>query len=301
MGDEQFWSLIAVLRGQTDNVAMRRLRKRLVALPNDQLEEFADRLSRAVHDLDTRVHFEQPIRADDFEPDDVDEDLFVAVRCAVVACGREAYDKVLADPAALGRSSAWPIGNGEDLLSAAERAYKDRTGQSWTYVPAWNTETGDNMGGWPEVGASLGEPDKSKIAAVPETIGSSRSDENRLIDFDFSFVDDVIARLWDKESWSSSLIEAAKHAQAAVLADAELMEDVASAGLKIVSVTVEFVSAKARPTNRVKRRGKAAEVTLGRRLPKKEALDAVALTSWLETYFRDSVELVLARTGKGRR
>ncbi len=133
-----------------------------------------------MHDLDSEALFAQPVDTDEFTPEDVDEDLFVAVRCAVVAAGRAAYELVQQDPGHLSRRHDWKIADADSLLQAADAAYERRTGQSWTFSPDWETETSDKP---------------ARPMAPPH-----EADTSQWIDVDYHF-DDEIADLGDDDRW----------------------------------------------------------------------------------------------------
>jgi len=103
-----------------------------------------------VHALDTPAHFKQPVR-DESEPAELDplpmsSDVFLYARLAVVASGRQTYERVLADPAAL--AGTWPVAGAEDLLAVAEHAYERTAGDAWEHEPPVGMETGSNTAAW---------------------------------------------------------------------------------------------------------------------------------------------------------
>lgn len=104
---------------------------------------FHDILSEKLYRLDTRQHaqaYRQKQTDDSFSSDD-----FLYVRCAVVAEGRESYEKVLQNPAVMPADIDF-----EHLLSVAPEAYKLKTGKTFDYFPLYNYETHSNSKGWEE-------------------------------------------------------------------------------------------------------------------------------------------------------
>lgn len=265
---------------------MTRLTTALSGLPESELEGFADRVAKAVFDLDTQAHFRQPVSSADYDPDDVDEDLFVAVRCAVVASGQSVYEQTLAEPAQLSQRDSWPISDAENLLHAADVAYQARTGESWTYAAPWYTETGDNAAGWP--------PDAN---AVQDQVATQPLERVRV---DFGFVDDKITRLSNRTAWYDSLQDVTERALRAVTADRSLMTRLDTIAPQGAWLTVDFIGAKTKPANHVKRRGGELEIQMGRHLTKPDALDEEQFARWLESYVRDSLELALGKFEKPR-
>lgn len=286
MDEAGFWRLIDVLQGQNEPADVERLVGELAVLSDLALEAFASALAKAVHDLDTEILFAQPITTDDFEPDDVDEDLFVSVRCAVVTAGRAAYERVLGDPSELSRRNDWPIADGEFILQAADSAYEQRTGKTWTFSPPWETETGDNAAGWPASDSPGPAADDSD--APPEWIN-----------VDYHFDDDEITELGEDPEWWVRMFTFGREVETRFSRDSSLAQRYADVGVKTVSVTVQFLEPTGKPPKRVKRRGAEAEIVLGRYLNADVAVSE-GLKPWLETYIRDSLEMGLRRLAEKR-
>lgn len=274
MNEAEFWRLIKVLRSRTDPAAVDLLITELTALSDADLEAFATRLAKAVHDLDSEALFAQPVNTDEFTPEDVDEDLFVSVRCAVVAAGQAAYELVQKDPGELSRRHDWNIADAESLLQAADLAYERRTGQSWTFSPDWETETSDKPAG---------------PVAPPYEV-----DASEWLDVDYHFDDDAIADLSDDERWFVLMFGIGRGLVQQLSADEVLTQQYAALGVKTVSVAVEFLSAGDDAPERVKRRADAVEITLGRHLSV-DVATSPQLRRWMDEYVRDSLALGLAR------
>jgi hypothetical protein len=102
---------------------------------------FADKLSEYLYHLDTRAHANayaanepaQFISADDF----------LYARCAVVAEGKEYYEKVLKTPTEMPKEIVF-----EPLLYLAEEAFERKMGVEFNYLPKYNYETKHNKLGW---------------------------------------------------------------------------------------------------------------------------------------------------------
>jgi|tagenome__1003787_1003787.scaffolds.fasta_scaffold20872301_2 hypothetical protein len=279
MNDAQFWRLIDVLRARTDPAAVELLITELTALSDPDLEAFATHLAKAVHDLDSEALFAQPVDTDEFTPEDVDEDLFVAVRCAVVAAGRAAYEVAQEDPGELSRRHDWQIADAESILQAADWAYERRTGQSWTFAPDWETETSDKPAG-------------------PVT-PPFEADASEWIDVDYHFDADEIADLSDDESWFGPMFGTGLDLTQQLLADTTLRQQYAALGVRTVSITVHFLSAGDEAPKRVKRRADAVEITVGRHLSVAVATSP-QLRQWMDAYLRDSLTLGLGRLAARR-
>jgi len=150
MIESDFWRTIAILKGRADEEAISRLIDHLAEQGEKAVRKFADELARAVHALDTPAHFKQPVR-DESEPAELDplpmsSDVFLYARLAVVASGRQTYERVLADPAAL--AGTWPVAGAEDLLGVAEHAYERTAGDAWEHELPVSMETGSNAAAW---------------------------------------------------------------------------------------------------------------------------------------------------------
>ncbi|MEV7616883.1 DUF4240 domain-containing protein [Streptomyces sp. NPDC089799] len=80
-------------------------------------------------------------------------DVFLHIRCAVVAAGRAAYESVLADPAEFAPYAEGPA-RAEDLLYVPDQAYEHLTGEQWPRATRYSYESFTNREGWS--GAWLG-------------------------------------------------------------------------------------------------------------------------------------------------
>jgi hypothetical protein len=166
VGDEGFWRLIAVLGlsetelpGPTDEekeALVGPLIDALAALPESEIEDFDDLLAQKLYAIDTETHWKAYGSGS--------QDGFLYGRCWVVARGRDYYEKVASNPAAMPRFVGedleeamkdesfsleelrkWPSADLEPLLYAAAYAWEAKTGDEY---PGGNRsvsiETGSN-------------------------------------------------------------------------------------------------------------------------------------------------------------
>jgi hypothetical protein len=149
MAEATFWELVAVMGGSTDEDAVRRLTEALRDRGPKAARPFAERLAKVLHELDREELFGQPVRFDDEDPADLDDpdveplplsdDSFLYLRAGIVARGRSAYERVLADPRELGRGT-WP--ECEELLYVADEVAGNEIETRTSY------ETGSNTRHW---------------------------------------------------------------------------------------------------------------------------------------------------------
>ena len=142
MPEDEFWSLIDLLRGRVDDEGVARLTDALRRRGKPTARRFAERLSAVLYELDREALAERTVRwadAPDHDPIPLSDDTFLYLRCAVVAAGRPTVDAVLADPAVL-ESRLWE--DGEPLLYAADEAADEEIDTALSY------ETGSNPEHW---------------------------------------------------------------------------------------------------------------------------------------------------------
>jgi hypothetical protein len=141
--ETQFWQILDALDWQQEDfpeiiapaVAI------LSKLPVSNLYLFQDCLSEKLFRLDTRAHAHTYVEK--YGDGHLSVDDFLYVRCAVVAEGRDYYEKILKNPAELPIEISF-----EPLLSIASDAYFLKTGKKWDYFPIFNYETHSNLEGW---------------------------------------------------------------------------------------------------------------------------------------------------------
>lgn len=150
---------------------------RLAAGPPPVVTGFAEQLSWALYRLDRREYGRE-----------LSGDAFLYMRAAVVAAGREVYDRVLREPAEF---VPYAIGLvwAESLLYVPDRAYEQITGEEWDRGTCHSYESYSNADGWagpwphlarrsgrghqPPGGqmAGSGSPVRSASATLPTTSG----------------------------------------------------------------------------------------------------------------------------------
>lgn len=150
MTEGQFWEVIGAIddpdgmsEGREPEIAddiAARLRPFGVA----ELASFEELLAERLYRLDTRAHCDAGGESSN------SDDGFLYARCFVVACGRQSYQRVAADPAAMPkRADQWL----EPLLFVAANVFAELTGREadeWQPDTALSYETGSNLDGWPE-------------------------------------------------------------------------------------------------------------------------------------------------------
>lgn len=140
--EEEFWPLVEGLGRDPGDEDFHRLTARLATRPEAEITGFEDRLARVLWALDTPAHFAAAGTCSG--------DGFLYARCAVVAAGRRAYERVLRRPAALER---FADEEAEMLLYVAEQAYEQATGLLWEHETEVSYETGSNTVAWGETEA----------------------------------------------------------------------------------------------------------------------------------------------------
>ena len=141
--EEQFWQLIDLFDWTQEDRAdiIQPAVKALSNMPISAIYLFEDFLSKQLFDLDTREHAKVYMNQHDDDYLSVDD--FLYVRCAVVADGKEYFEKIKRNPAELSSEIDF-----EHLLSVAANAYKRKTGRDFEYSPLYNYETKSNTEKW---------------------------------------------------------------------------------------------------------------------------------------------------------
>jgi hypothetical protein len=151
---DDFWDLIDLLGGRADPDACDRLAQVLATRSKAVVIGFADRLAEALYRIDRADLAAFPhldVTDEDGLPLPLSDDAFLYARCGVVAAGREAYARVLADPAAFCPYTSREY-DGEALLYVAEDAWEALTGRPWEHVEPFDDESGANAEGWAPAG-----------------------------------------------------------------------------------------------------------------------------------------------------
>jgi uncharacterized protein DUF4240 len=145
--ETDFWTLIELLDWDhtgDDEAVVAPVVEALAAKSVPDIEAFESVLAQKLFALDTEPHA-RAIGKHSYQGDDQEfsVDLFLYVRCCVVANGLKYYDLVLASPAKMPRDMEF-----EALLYIAGKAYKRKTGQEFSFVPSVSYETFSNKAGW---------------------------------------------------------------------------------------------------------------------------------------------------------
>lgn len=145
--EQGFWDMIALLDwSQTGNndAVIEPLITALTTAPVRHIYEFDDVLSQKLYKLDG-LQFAQQIGESAWQPNGYfSVDVFLYARCCAVANGRDYYQKLLQDPGQMPKELDFGA-----LLRVASTAYARKTGNVYTYVPAYPIETYSNKATWP--------------------------------------------------------------------------------------------------------------------------------------------------------
>lgn len=141
--DDQFWEIIHALdwsKSDSDEI-MAPAVILLSAMPIVNIYLFADKLSEKLRQLDTRTHGDAYLANEGDDYLSVDD--FLYIRCAVVAEGKEYFEKIVANPFEFPDEISF-----EPLLSLADKAYEMKTGRKFDYHSELSYETYSNKEGW---------------------------------------------------------------------------------------------------------------------------------------------------------
>jgi hypothetical protein len=150
MDDVTFWALIDRLdwsHRDDDDRVVAPLVKHLSNLPDREIAGFADQLARKLHALDGRAWARESGETIWWgDGDTLSVDAFLYARLAVVAHGREVYERVLADPTTMLKDTEF-----ESLLYVASQSYERKTGldDDGSLDSVVSFETFANQAGWP--------------------------------------------------------------------------------------------------------------------------------------------------------
>ncbi|MGW4028994.1 DUF4240 domain-containing protein [Streptomyces sp. NPDC004838] len=140
MDENDFWQLLEECRPagpdpDADGLA-EALTSRLSRGTVPEVIGFAEQLARLLYRLDRREY-----------GDELSGDAFLYTRCAVVADGRNAYERVLGDTAAF-RPYAEEFIWAEGILYVPDNAYEHLTGEKWNRDTRYSYESYSNTEGW---------------------------------------------------------------------------------------------------------------------------------------------------------
>lgn len=139
-----FWELIGQLdwsKEGDDAAVVEPLIQLLEKRPLAHLYRFEALLAEKLWKLDTRNH--ASVFLENPEAGSLSVDDFLYTRCAVVANGKDFYQKVLNNPSEMPEDLTF-----EPLLYVTLHAYKRKTGKEFIFAPAHNYETYRNKKGW---------------------------------------------------------------------------------------------------------------------------------------------------------
>lgn len=143
--ESDFWKAIDMLdwsQEDDDAKVVEPLVTFLAEQPLSDIYRFSDILSEKLWRLDTYVHAK--VFLDDPEEEGMlSVDDFLYTRCAVVANGKEYYEKIFHNPHLMPRDLTF-----EPLLYIALKAYKRKTGNDFIGTSAFSYETYSNKEGW---------------------------------------------------------------------------------------------------------------------------------------------------------
>lgn len=148
MKDEKFWSIISLLKCNEESDEEKIVAPAVNALAKmgvKNIKEFEEALSYKLYLLDTKEHAKS-IGEYSFSEDTKDyfsPDLFLYIRCSVIAEGKQYFDECLKNPQSMSKGKCF-----EPILSLASEAYKKRTGREFEYFPGCDYETFSNVAGW---------------------------------------------------------------------------------------------------------------------------------------------------------
>ncbi|MCU1412370.1 MAG: hypothetical protein JWR04_3077 [Rhodoglobus sp.] len=133
--DVEFWALLNTLGDERDD--WEALTTALSRKAKATILRFHEALAAKLYALDLPELF--AVQDGEFP---MSEDVFLYTRCAIVAAGRAAYERVLGERAL--RQDDWGEGEAEALLSVAPEAFGLRTGEELDHETVVSYETGSN-------------------------------------------------------------------------------------------------------------------------------------------------------------
>ena len=147
MNDEEFWSITSLLNSN-GNGSEDILEPAVMALSKmsvKDIKEFEEALSYKLYLLDTREHAKNigEYSYTEDNPINFSVDLFLYIRCAVVAEGQQNFECTLKNPEMMIKNRTF-----EPLLSIASHAYLKRMKKDFEYTSGCSYETFSNIAGW---------------------------------------------------------------------------------------------------------------------------------------------------------
>ncbi len=148
MPESDFWNLIGKIdwKKKDDEARLSPLVNALADHSAAEIYQFTERLALLLHQLDGPA-FAEPLEQDRLG---FSADTFLYARCYVVARGEKFYKAIQAYPFKM------PVGKEmEALLYVTSKAYHQKTGKVYHYVPTVNYESFFNKELWGESAASI--------------------------------------------------------------------------------------------------------------------------------------------------
>lgn len=134
MTEEEFWSLISVLRGVANQRTIPALTAALAQQGKVRIEEFADSLSENLRRLANEPLSGTPARdvndPSDALPVPLVGDALINFHFAVVAAGSSRFQQIRKNPDQVA-TCAWDFSESDRLAEAVSTAYEITTGQPW--------------------------------------------------------------------------------------------------------------------------------------------------------------------------
>ena len=145
-----FWSIIGeseLSDGDSADLALEGIRRRLYDLSPIELVQFSDRVAEYCYRLDRRDFATIPFTLANGITIEQSEDAFVGFRCAVILSGWRKYRDVLEGRLDFA-SFVKPGLSGDALTFVAAEVYEEKTGKPFTHRSEFPYETGSNEAGW---------------------------------------------------------------------------------------------------------------------------------------------------------
>lgn len=144
--EQRFWEIIGLFDwtdAEDNDPVLAPAVNALAASPIHHIYLFSDMLADKLFSLDGQSYAEN-IGDDAYTPNKYfSVDNFLYARCCVVANGQKAYQSVLENPTLMPKNLTF-----EALLSLAAKAYLQKTGKRFEYLPTTSIETYANKTAW---------------------------------------------------------------------------------------------------------------------------------------------------------
>jgi hypothetical protein len=141
MADSTFWELIGML--DIDSMDTDSAVHVLSKMGVKDIKQFEEALAYKLYLLDTKKHAENLGTYSYREKSYFSPDVFLYIRCAAVALGRDTYERALHNPDCMPHEHSF-----EPLLELASDAYEQRLKKEFDYETGCDYETFSNIDGW---------------------------------------------------------------------------------------------------------------------------------------------------------